>query len=174
MNVAHVAPSSTEAKVRREAPTHQGGRQSISWCPLPAGPLGAFPGNTGWKIKSSNGRCGRIRVARPAPGASGDVWPLSPAQCLANLGPITSGKRGWVPGKGAGVREGWSSETRLGIRRLIPPELQFQLPPTGLREVQADGNCGPPRPARCGVVWPEGVHVHGVFQAGWEPLREVL
>lgn len=50
MNVAHVAPSSTEAKVRREAPTPQGGRQSISWCPVPAGPLGAFPGNTGWKI----------------------------------------------------------------------------------------------------------------------------
>ena len=41
-----------------------------------------------------------------------------------------------------------------GCWHLTPPELQFQLSPTGLREAQADGNGAHPRPAWCAMTWP--------------------
>lgn len=70
-----------------------------------------------------------------------------------------------------GAREGsWGEGETIRDQtgwHLTPPELQFQLFPTGLREVQADGNCGPP--GLHGVVWCGMARgrVHAWCDPGW-------
>lgn len=121
-----------------------------------AGPLGAFLGTRGWKAGSPNNPWVRKKsVARPAPGDSGVVWP-QPCPSTRQTGTHHQLERrvGGQLLRGTGERswggERWSSKT--GGQHRIPPGLQFQLSPTGLRDAQADGSGAHPRPARRGVV----------------------
>lgn len=69
-------------------------------------------------------------------------------QWREGLGPAAHGSQGRELRKARGrhQRPDWTSAPD-------PTRAPFQFSPVGLGEVQADGNWGPPGPARCAVVW---------------------
>ena len=105
--------------------SERGRRQSISWCPAPAGLLGASletqSAGLGLLMTSAWVRwAGGGRVARPAPEP-----PKMGGLCTlpSKLGTHNQFRGGGVPGKRAGVREGRPPETRLD--RGTWPHLSF-------------------------------------------------
>lgn len=67
MNMVFVAPSSPEAKAKREAPCSGAGGKAFPYARSQQGLLAPSPGNTGWTARSPGSCWGWMPAARPAP-----------------------------------------------------------------------------------------------------------
>lgn len=168
-NMAYVAPSSPEAKAKREAPCSGAGGRAFpdarSRQGLLAPSWGTQAGRLGLLVAVGDG-CQR-------PG----LLPRSLRRCAATEPCPVANRLGthhqWREGLGPAARSSQGRELRKGRGRHQRPDwtsapdptrAPFQFSPMGLGEVQADGNCGPlrARTVCCGVVWAKGTHRHGV------------